>query len=382
MPLLRRGDFGPDVAEVRSTLTKLGLLSDPHPSQVFDLPVEHAVRAFQQQRGLITDGIVGPATYRALRDATYRLGDRPLAYLMAQPVTGDDVFALQERLLELGYDAGRPTGEFDQQTEQALKNFQRDYGLIADGMCGPDTVRALRQLQPKVRGGRPVFLREQERVRRAGPRLSGKRIIIDPGHGGEDRGVVVDGVSEADLVLDLARRLEGKMAATGMEALLTRGPRNNPDEGERARFANEAGADLILSLHVDANHSPLASGVATFHFGTTTGAGTTSTVGEALAGFIQREIVARTGLPDCGTHPKTWDMLRMTRCTAVRIEVGYLTNPGDRQRLANPSFRDVVAEGILVAVKRLYLLGKDDQPTGTFTLDDLVRHEVAFGQVR
>ena len=380
MLLLRRGDFGPDVAEVRATLTKLGLLSDPQPSQVFDLPVEHAVRAFQQQRGLITDGIVGPATYRALRDATYRLGDRPLAFLMAQPVTGDDVFALQERLLELGYDAGRPNGEFGQQTEQALRSFQRDYGLIVDGMCGPDTVRALRQLQPKVRGGRPVFLREQERVRRAGPRLSGKRIIIDPGHGGEDRGVVVDGVSEADVMLDLARLLEGKMAATGMEALLTRGPNHNPDEGERARFANEAGADLILSLHTDRNASPLASGVATFHFGT--GNGTSSTVGEALAGFIQREIVARTGMPDCQTHPKTWDMLRMTRCTAVRVEVGYLTNPGDRQRLANPSFRDVVAEGILVAVKRLYLLGKDDQPTGTFTMDDLLRHEVATGKLR
>ncbi|MGM1059724.1 N-acetylmuramoyl-L-alanine amidase [Saccharothrix sp. Mg75] len=380
MLLLRRGDFGPDVAEVRATLTKLGLLSDPQPSQVFDLPVEHAVRAFQQQRGLITDGLVGPATYRALRDATYRLGDRPLAFLMAQPVTGDDVSALQERLLELGYDAGRANGEFGQQTEQALRSFQRDYGLIVDGMCGPDTVRALRQLQPKVRGGRPVFLREQERVRRAGPRLSGKRIIIDPGHGGDDRGVVVDGVSEADVMLDLARLLEGKMAATGMEALLTRGPNNNPDEGERARFANEAGADLILSLHSDANRSPLASGVASFHFGT--GNGTSSTVGEALAGYIQREIVARTGLKDCGTHPKTWDMLRMTRCTAVRVEVGYLTNPGDRQRLANPSFRDVVAEGVLVAVKRLYLLGKDDQPTGTFTLDDLMRHEVATGQAR
>ncbi|MCC8247615.1 N-acetylmuramoyl-L-alanine amidase [Saccharothrix luteola] len=380
MLLLRRGDFGPDVAEVRATLTKLGLLSDPQPSQVFDLPVEHAVRAFQQQRGLITDGIVGPATYRALRDATYRLGDRPLAFLMAQPVTGDDVFALQERLLELGYDAGRANGEFGQQTELALRSFQRDYGLIVDGMCGPDTVRALRQLQPKVRGGRPVFLREQERVRRAGPRLSGKRIIIDPGHGGEDRGVVVDGVSEADVMLDLARLLEGKMAATGMEALLTRGPNHNPDEGERARFANEAGADLILSLHTDRNSSPLASGVATFHFGT--GNGTSSTVGEALAGFIQREIVARTGMLDCRTHPKTWDMLRMTRCTAVRVEVGYLTNPGDRQRLANPSFRDVVAEGILVAVKRLYLLGKDDQPTGTFTMDDLLRHEVATGKLR
>ncbi|PRY45877.1 N-acetylmuramoyl-L-alanine amidase [Umezawaea tangerina] len=375
MLLLRRGDVGPDVADIRSTLTKIGLLSDPQASPVFDLSVEHAVRAFQQQRGLITDGIVGPATYRALRDATFRLGDRPLAYLIAQPVTGDDVFALQERLLEMGYDAGRANGEFGQQTEQALRSFQRDYGLTIDGMCGPNTVRALRQLQPKVRGGRPVFLREQERVRKAGPRLSGKRIIIDPGHGGDDLGVVVDHLNEARLMLDLARRLEGKMAATGMEALLTRGPGNCPDEAERAKFANEAGADLILSLHTDGNSSPKASGVASFHYGT--GNGTSSTVGEALAGFIQREITARTGMPDCGTHPKSWDVLRMTRCTAVRVEVGYLTNEQDRRRLADPAFRDVVAEGILVAVKRLYLLGKDDQPTGTFTMDDLMKRELS-----
>ncbi|MCP2168957.1 N-acetylmuramoyl-L-alanine amidase [Goodfellowiella coeruleoviolacea] len=378
MPLLRRGDVGPAVAEIRATLTALGLLAPTTPGHdpaVFDPAVEHAVRAFQQRRGLITDGVVGPATYRALRAATFRLGDRPLAYLVANPMSGDDVFTLQERLLELGYDAGRPNGEFGQQTEQALRSFQRDYGLTPDGMCGPDTLRALRQLQPKVRGGRPVFLREQERVRMAGPRLRGKRIVIDPGHGGQERGVLAGGLCEADLMWDLARRLEGRMVATGMEALLSRGPDNCPDESERAAFANEAGADLFLSLHVDANPSPLAHGVASFHFGT--GNGTSSTVGEALAGFIQRELVARTGLLDCRSHPKTWDSLRLTRCTAVRVEVGYLTNPEDRRRLADPAFRDVVAEGILVAVKRLYLLGKNDQPTGTFTFDDLLRHELA-----
>jgi N-acetylmuramoyl-L-alanine amidase len=62
---------------------------------------------------------------------------------------------------------------------------------------------------------------------------------------------------------------------------------------------------------------------------------------------------------------------------AVRVEVGYLTNPGDRARLLDASFRDVVAEGLLIAVKRLYLLGENDQPTGTFTFSDLLRRELA-----
>lgn len=378
MQLLRRGDVGPAVAEIRISLAALGLLAEfdgPRDRAVFDRAVEHAVQAFQQQRGLITDGMVGPATFRALRDAMYRLGGRPLAYMVSQPITGDDVFALQERLLELGYDAGRPDGTFGAQTERALRNFQRDYGLTVDGICGPATLRSLRQLSPKVRGGRPVFLREQERVRQAGPLLRGKRIVIDPGHGGPDRGVVVHGIAEADLMWDLARRLEGQMVATGMEALLTRSADRCPSDQERAHFANETGADLFLSLHSDANSAPDASGVASFHFGT--GNGTTSTLGEALAGFIQREVAARTGMVDCHTHPKTWDTLRMTRCPAVRLEIGYLTNPVDRAKLADPTLRDVVAEAILIAVKRLYLLGENDQPTGTFTFEDILRHELA-----
>ncbi len=386
MHLLRRSDAGPAVAEIRTMLTTQGLLPPrPEPAErrhapqagddVFDLTVEHAVRAFQQHRGLTVDGIVGPATYQALCDAKLRLGDRSLHRSVTRPLRGDDVFALQERMLELGYDAGRADGVFGPQTEYALSSFQRDYGLLVDGVCGPGTMRALRQLSPKVRGGRPVYLREQERVRNAGPQLRGKRIVIDPSHGGADRGVVVDRAAEADLMWDLAHRLEGRMAATGMETLLSRGPHNSPAEAERAAFANDAGADLVLSLHTDGHHSPSAQGVATFHFGT--GNGTTSTVGEALAEFIQRELVARTGMLDCGTHPKTWDVLRMTKMPAVRIELGYLTNALDRHKLLDPGFRDVIAERVLVAVKRLYLLGENDQPTGTFTFADLLRRELA-----
>lgn len=378
MQLLHCGAVGPAVAEIKNTLATLGLLQGPngHPGPAtYDATVEHAVRIFQQQRGLITDGVVGPATYRALTDARWQLGDRSLSFTVSRPVSGDDVFALQERLLELGYDVGRPDAIFGQETEHGLRNFQREYGLNPDGICGPNTLRALKQLAPKVRGGRPVFLREQEKVRRAGPRLRGKRIVIDPGHGGSNRGVTIGGVCEADLVWDLARRFEGRMAATGMEVLISRGPNTCPPDADRAAFANEAGADMFLSLHMDANRSPLAQGIASFHFGT--GNGTTSTVGEALAGLLQREIAARTRLRDCRAHPKTWEVLRLTKMPAVRVELGYLTNPEDRRRLLDPAFRDIIAEGLLVAVKRLYLLGKDDQPTGTFTFDDLLRHELA-----
>jgi N-acetylmuramoyl-L-alanine amidase len=380
MQLLRRGDRGPAVVEIRSTLRRFGLLGDTVPGAPhdhFDIEVEHAVRAFQQQRGLIADGIVGPATYRALLEAGWTLGDRMLAYLISAPMAGDDVVTLQERLLELGYDPGRPGGVFDERTEAALRRFQREYGLVADGLCGPATLRSLRQLGRKVTGGRPHLLREQELLRQAGPRLRGKRIVVDPGHGGPDRGVVVAGVAEADLMWDLARRLVGRMAATGMDAMLSRQENTCPTELERAEFANNAAADLVLSLHADASHSMHAQGLATFHFGN--GSGSTSTVGETLAGFIQRELLIRTAMFDCHSQARTWELLRLTRMPTVRVEVGYLTHLGDRTRLLDPAFRDVVAEGILVGVKRLYLLGQDDQPTGTFTFSDVLARELERG---
>ena len=383
MQLLRRGDRGPAVAEIRSTLRRFGLLADTvlgAPHDHFDTEVEHAVRTFQQQRGLIADGIVGPATYRALREAGWTLGDRMLTYLISAPMAGDDVVTLQERLLELGYDPGRPGGVFDERTEAALRRFQREYGLVADGLCGPATLRSLRQLGRKVTGDRPHLLREQELLRQSGPRLRGKRIVVDPGHGGPDRGVVAAGVAEADLMWDLARRLVGRMAATGMDAMLSRQENTCPTELERAAFANNAAADLVLSLHADASHSLHAQGLATFHFGN--GSGSTSTVGETLAGFIQRELLIRTAMFDCHSQARTWELLRLTRMPTVRVEVGYLTHLRDRARLLDPAFRDVVAEGILVGVKRLYLLGQDDQPTGTFTFSDVLARELERGEAQ
>ncbi len=60
---------------------------------------------------------------------------------------------------------------------------------------------------------------------------------------------------------------------------------------------------------------------------------------------------------------------------AVQIDLGYLSNFGDSAILSDPHQRDTIAYAILVAVKRLYLLGKNDQPTGTYTFAELLAAE-------
>ena len=348
-------------------LAALGLLdnTDPAHQNAFDEPTELAVRHFQQRRAISVDGTVGAETYAALVAATWRLGDRVLAHEPGQLLVGDDVSALQQQLLELGYNLIRADGVFGATTAEALRSFQRDYGLVPDGICGPATLHALRQLGRRVVGGNPQLLREMVAVAASGPSLLGKRIVVDPGHGGDDPGVTHEGVTEAELVWDLANRLEGRLTALGVRTWLTRGARNGSTDAQRAAFANEVGADLVLSLHVDGFSSPRPNGLATYYYGTD---GSHSTIGERLADLVRRELVARTGMVDGRTHGKAWSLLRLTRMPAVRLELGYLSSPIDRPRLLDLLFRDTVAEGLLVAVQRLYLASADDPPTGVLRL--------------
>ncbi|MDI2130479.1 N-acetylmuramoyl-L-alanine amidase [Yinghuangia seranimata] len=377
----RRGDTGPAVAEIRSKLTLLGLLAVDSPGgpvdadrgdeAVFDDDVDRAVRHFQQQRALTVDGVVGPETYRQLDEARWRLGDRVLSYSVSHLIVGDDVATLQQRLLDMGFDCGRVDGILGAGTERALRDFQRNYGLRADGTCGPATFRALDRLARTVVGGQPHAMRESELIHRSGPALSGKVVVIDPGHGGGDPGVVAHGLAEADVVWDLARRLEGRLSALGVQAYLTRGLDGDGlvDEEQRAAFANATDADLVISLHSDRNDHPQARGVATFYYGSGSDRfGLRSPTGERFAGLVQRELVARTGMVDCRTHGKAWPLLRSTRMPAVRVELGYLTNPEDAALLTEATFRDQAAESIVVALQRLYLPPEQDEPTGMLRL--------------
>lgn len=372
--LLRSGDRGAGVRAVRERLVAAGELpASAGDDEVFDDSVERAVRAFQQRRGMLVDGVVGPQTFRALDGARWLLGDRILLHTPGHLLSGDDVAALQERLSSLGYPCGRVDAIFGVETDEALRDFQRGIGLQPDGVAGPKTLRALAQLGRAVTGGAPHALREADRVRSAGPDLRGRVVVLDPGHSQDDPGAVVGELREADVTLDLARRIEGRLAALGVQTVLTRGLTGNPSQLERAELANELGADLLLSIHCEAQpgRSP-AHGVATFFYGSPEGGSAWSATGEQLASLVQREIVARTGLLDCRSHPRTWDVLRRTRMPAVRVEAGYLSHPDDARRLADPDFRDTVAEAVVVAVQRVYLTDQDEIPTGTLRLADVL----------
>lgn len=388
---LRVGDSSPRVAEVRTILARLGLIPGYSESvskagtekfreedMLFDADLVTALKAFQQSRGIIADGEISEPTLHVLREASYTLGARDLSYVEESPLVGDDVAQLQTQLQELGFYSDRIDGHFGRHTEHSLRSYQINYGLTVDGVCGPDTLKALGYLGRRITGGSPHAIREMEQVRQAGPQLAGKRVVIDPALGGDEKGMLVRGpfgsITEEEILWDLATRVETRMVAAGMETIISRPRMHNPSHKERAELANAFGADVMICLQCDSYQNDKANGVATFYFGSEHGA--RSMTGEKLSGFIQREIVARTQLNNCGNHGRTWDLLRLTQMPTVELVAGYLTNPGDISILTDPRERDAIAESIVVAVKRLYLLDRDTQPTGTYRFSELLRAEL------
>jgi len=370
--LYRVGDQGAAIRSIRALLQATGDLapSTLEASDVYDEEVAEAVRAFQQRRGLMVDGVLGRHTHIALDGAHWKLGDRMLSHIPGHMLQGDDVAELQERLLSLGFTPDRVDGVFGTHTEQAVRRFQGGVGLAVDGSVGPQTLRAFADLNRSVSGGSPYTLREEELVRSSGHRLLGRIVVLDPGHGGDDTGTVAHGLTESEVTLNLARRIEGRLSAIGVTVLFTRSATTGPDDLVRATMANQAHADIMLSLHCDSTDQARASGVATFFWGLER-FGAWSAVGEHLANLIQREIVSRTGLADCRAHPRGWQLLQRTQMPTVRIEAGYLSHEQDAARLADPAFLDTLAEAIVIALQRMYLGEDDTNATGVLRLGDL-----------
>jgi N-acetylmuramoyl-L-alanine amidase len=173
------------------------------------------------------------------------------------------------------------------------------------------------------------------------PRL----IVIDPGHGGSDVGTMHGGVSEAQLTLDMAKRLRAILIDRGWEVKMTReadvdvyAPNDSAHDELQARddIANKAGARLFVSIHANAfiNSGP---------YGTTTYISKPDDV--AFAHFVETHLAA-DGTKDDGIVKSHLYVTLHARMPAVLIETAFLTNPGDYALLTSAAWRQKVAQEI------------------------------------
>ena len=139
------GDVGQGVSDLQQRLARLGYLRGDDRLGEYGDGTARAVRSFQRDRGLRTDGLCGRHTWSSVVEAGFRLGDR-LLYQRIPMLHGDDVAELQRQLSALGFDPGGVDGIFGDQTASAVADFQHNIGISSDGICGPRTLAELSQL--------------------------------------------------------------------------------------------------------------------------------------------------------------------------------------------------------------------------------------------
>lgn len=195
---------------------------------------QEAVAAFQSARGLHATGTCDEHTWSTLVEAGWQLGDR-LLHLRSPNLRGDDVAELQQLLGRLGFDCGRPDGIFGPLADAALREFQANCGLLPDGVCGHETIRALHALVRQSGTGPGITaVREAEALRTSRHGLVGRRIVV-----GQFGGLGA-----------LSRAVTRHLRARGAHVAQA----DEPDAHLQAMAANLYHADLYLGVesHPDA----------------------------------------------------------------------------------------------------------------------------------
>ncbi len=309
------GARGEAVADLQRRLLALNVL-DPigDAPGTFGPATTTAVRNFQQRYGLVVDGICSDLTWTVLVEVGYCLGDRQL-YLRSPMMRGDDIAALQACLGSLGFDAGRADGIFGPRTATAIAEFQRNAGLMSDGICGPDTYTALDRLGPERTAALMVNqVRERERLRTAPPGLDGRRVMI--GHQG----------GAAPLTSALHRLLRD----AGARVLTF----SHPDGPTQARLANSADGDVFVELQLTPGPSHRLAYFRGVRFWSQPGHALAQHAGQALAVIlgVEPEVVGMR-LP----------LLRETRMPAIVIEIG----PASRVVTQNEQIATAIAQALV-----------------------------------
>ncbi len=173
-------------------------------------------------------------------------------------------------------------------------------------------------------------------------------VALDAGHGGRDPGATVDDVLEKDLNLEIVERLQALVdAEPDLVAKLTRTLDIFVSLEDRIRIAEEAGAVMYVSVHINSFDTPEADGAETIVAAERPLDDDSWVLGE----LIQDGLIDATGMRDRGTRSQE-SYTRLASMPAVSVEVGYLTNPDEMAKLVAPEYQQRIAGGILAGIRK------------------------------
>ena len=245
----------------------------------------------------------------------------------------------------------------------------------------PDPFRLIIDVYPKKTPELPPPPRlKTSIIRQLG--LGIRRVVIDPGHGGKDPGCIGNQhkLQEKEVVLDVSLRLKALLESLGLEVVMTRETDIYLPPETRSVIANQKQADIFISVHANANRSRKLSGVETFYLNLSQdptvvetaareNATTTKNIGQMretiqkilqntnilesmeLAQTIQKNLVHTlsqkySAVRDLGVKGGPFWVLIKTEVPSVLVEISFLSNPAEEEKLRDPQYLERIALGI------------------------------------
>lgn len=173
--------------------------------------------------------------------------------------------------------------------------------------------------------------------------FKGKKIVVDPGHGGSDPGAIgVTGLREKVVNLAVSKHLITLLTGAGAEVIVTRSGDQSVSNQQRVDLANNSKADLYISIHANAFSNPESNGTETHYCGKNG----SSAASRYLAQQLQRALVPALGLRDRGVKANSFFVITNVEMPAALVELGFLTNPEEEAFLSVPANQILAAEAL------------------------------------
>ena len=196
-----------------------------------------------------------------------------------------------------------------------------------------------------------------------------KVIFLDPGHGGKDPGAQYLGLKEKDLNLQVSMQLKTKLESLGYKVIMSRSSDIDVDFiTERSRMSNETNADMFISIHFNATGHGLNSGEHGIQTYTYLPTGNIPSVinkkwhdnptrlkySYKLGSYIHQSVLKKTQAKDAGLLAKSFAVLRETNKPAVLLELGYMDDSKESQKIRTKEYQQKLVDGIIQGIQKYY----------------------------
>ena len=196
-----------------------------------------------------------------------------------------------------------------------------------------------------------------------------KVIFLDPGHGGKDPGAQYLGLKEKDLNLQVSQQLKTKLESLGYKVIMSRSSDVYLDFiTERSRMSNETNADMFISIHFNATGHGLDSGEDGIQTYTYLPTGNIPSVinkkwhdnptrlkySYKLGSYIHQSVLTTTQAKDAGLLAKSFAVLRETNKPAVLLELGYMDDSKESQKIRTKEYQQKLVDGIVQGIQQYY----------------------------